>query len=161
MQTSLSAQAGTDKGNFQLLLAADGYAIVGGVAASQKAARAGAQRTVALARENGQDSLFNRVGGSLPLERLHFDIFVCTIIILLLLLIIALREEIETLRRRVIDSEDAAGRGRREADEHARVRGSMAQRLAREAEERAIWEQLAAENEAKALEIGGKIPAID
>ena len=64
-----------------------------------------------------------------------------------------LREEIEALRRRVVESEDAAGRARREAEEHARARESVEQRLAREAEERAIWEKLAAESESKTVEI--------
>src|SRR5437762_13562311 len=60
-----------------------------------------------------------------------------------------LREEIESLRRRVTESEDAASRARREAEDHARARESVEQKLAREAEERAIWERLAAESENK------------
>ena len=60
-----------------------------------------------------------------------------------------LQEEIESLRRRVAESEDAASRAKREAEEHARARESVEQRLAREAEERAIWEKLAAESESK------------
>ena len=39
----------------------------------------------------------------------------------------ALREEIETLRRRVVESEDAASRARRQAEEHARARESVEQ----------------------------------
>jgi type I restriction enzyme, R subunit len=44
-----------------------------------------------------------------------------------------LREEIEGLRRRLIESEDAASRARRQAEEHALARESIEQRLAREA----------------------------
>jgi type I restriction enzyme R subunit len=73
---------------------------------------------------------------------------------------VALREEIETLRRRVVESEDAAGRSQRQAEEHSRARESVEQRLAREAEERAIWEKLAAESETKALEIAARLAAL-
>src|ERR1700736_3469825 len=71
-----------------------------------------------------------------------------------------LREEIETLRRRVADSEDAASRARREAEEHARARESVEQKLAREAEERAIWEKLAAESESKTAEIASRLAVL-
>lgn len=73
---------------------------------------------------------------------------------------VPLREEIEALRRRVAESEDAAGRARREAEEHARARESVEQRLAREAEERAIWETLAAESESKTAEIAARLAAL-
>jgi type I restriction enzyme R subunit len=72
----------------------------------------------------------------------------------------ALREEIETLRRRVVESEDAASRAHRQAEEHARARESVEQRLAREAEERAIWEKLAAESESKTAEIAARLAAL-
>ena len=55
------------------------------------------------------------------------------------------KEEIEKLRRHVVEMEDAAERARREAEEHARARESAEDRLKKEAEERAIWEQLARE----------------
>jgi type I restriction enzyme R subunit len=71
-----------------------------------------------------------------------------------------LKEEIETLRRRVVESEDAASRARREAEDHARVRESVEQRLAREAEERAIWEKLAAESESRTVEIAARLAAL-
>jgi type I restriction enzyme R subunit len=71
-----------------------------------------------------------------------------------------LQDEIENLRRRIAESEDAAGRARREAEEHARARESVEQRLAREAEERAIWEKLAAETEGKMAEIAGRLAAV-
>src|SRR5579862_2218811 len=72
----------------------------------------------------------------------------------------ALAEEIDTLRRRVIESEDAAGRAQRLAEEHARARESVEQRFSREVEERAIWERLAAESETKALEIAARLAAL-
>lgn len=72
----------------------------------------------------------------------------------------ALREEIETLRRRVVESEDAASRAHRQAEEHARARESVKQRFAREAEERAIWEKLAAESESKMAEIAARLAAL-
>jgi type I restriction enzyme R subunit len=71
-----------------------------------------------------------------------------------------LREEIEALRRRVAESEDAASRAKREAEDHARARESVEQRLAREAEERAIWERLAAETESKMAEIASRLAAV-
>jgi type I restriction enzyme R subunit len=71
-----------------------------------------------------------------------------------------LREEIESLRRRVAESEDAASRARREAEDHARARESVEQKLAREAEERAIWERLAAESENKTAEIASRLAAL-
>jgi type I restriction enzyme, R subunit len=71
-----------------------------------------------------------------------------------------LREEIDSLRRRVAESEDAASRARRETEEHARARESVEQRLAREAEERAIWERLAAETESKMAEIATRLAAV-
>ncbi|ECI7719581.1 DUF4145 domain-containing protein, partial [Salmonella enterica subsp. enterica] len=61
----------------------------------------------------------------------------------------ALRAEIEALRQKVTDTEDAAAAARREADEHARARETVEERLRREAEERATWEQLAQETEAE------------
>jgi type I restriction enzyme R subunit len=71
-----------------------------------------------------------------------------------------LREEIEALRRRVVESEDAAGRAKGEAEDHARARESVEQRLAREAEERAIWEKLAAESESRTVEIAARLAAL-
>ena len=61
----------------------------------------------------------------------------------------SLKEEIESLRRRVAESEDAASRAQRKAEEHARARESAEDRLKREAEDRAIWEKLAQETEAE------------
>src|SRR5436190_9161999 len=71
-----------------------------------------------------------------------------------------LREEIESLRRRVAESEDAASRAKREAEEHARARESVEQKLAREVQERAIWEKLAAESESKTVEIASRLAAL-
>lgn len=57
-----------------------------------------------------------------------------------------LREEIEALRRKVAESEDAASRAHREAEEQARAREAVEERLQREALERAALEQRAQES---------------
>jgi type I restriction enzyme R subunit len=72
----------------------------------------------------------------------------------------ALRDEIESLRRQVLESEDAAARAKREAEEHIRARESVEQRLAREAEDRLIWEKLAQETENQKAEIAAKLSAL-
>ena len=72
----------------------------------------------------------------------------------------ALTEEIAALRRKVAESEDAAARARREAEEHARARESVEQRLAREAEERATWEKLAQEIDGERAEIAARLAAL-
>jgi type I restriction enzyme, R subunit len=71
-----------------------------------------------------------------------------------------LSEKIESLRRRVAESEDAASHAKRQAEEHARARESVEQRFEREAEERAIWERLAAESESKTVEIAKRLAAL-
>jgi type I restriction enzyme, R subunit len=71
-----------------------------------------------------------------------------------------LKAEIENLRRKVAESEDAAVLARREAEEHARARESVEQRLAREAEERAVWEQLAQDIENEKSEISARLAAL-
>jgi type I restriction enzyme R subunit len=71
-----------------------------------------------------------------------------------------LQEEIERLRRQVAATEDAVGLAQRRAEEHARARESVEQRLAREAKERAVWEKLAAESESKTLEIAARLAAL-
>ncbi len=71
-----------------------------------------------------------------------------------------LREEIEALRRKVVESEDAAAAARREAVEHARARETIGDRLRREAEERAAWEQLAQETEAEKMAIAAKLASL-
>jgi type I restriction enzyme R subunit len=65
----------------------------------------------------------------------------------------ALKEEIEALRRRVAQSEDAASSARREAEEHARAR-------AREGEERTVWEELAKEAEAEKARLIARFSAL-
>ena len=49
---------------------------------------------------------------------------------------------------------------RREAEEHARARESVEQRLAREAEERATWEKLAQEIDGERAEIAARLAAV-
>lgn len=71
-----------------------------------------------------------------------------------------LREEIQALRRRVAETEDAAARARREADEQLRARETVEERLKREADERATWEQLAQETEAEKVALTAKLAAL-
>jgi type I restriction enzyme R subunit len=73
---------------------------------------------------------------------------------------VSLKAEIEALQRKVVESESAAARARREAEEHARARESVEQRLRREAEERAVWEQLAQESQAEKNEIAARLSAL-
>lgn len=60
-----------------------------------------------------------------------------------------LRAEINLLRQKVAESEDDAAAARRHASEQGLARESAEERLKREAEERAAWEQLAQETEAQ------------
>jgi type I restriction enzyme R subunit len=73
---------------------------------------------------------------------------------------LALRQEIDTLRLKVAESEDVAARAQREAEEHAKARESYGQRLAREAEEKAVWEQLARESENEKAEIASRLATL-
>ena len=51
----------------------------------------------------------------------------------------SLRDEIEALRRKVVESLDAAAAARLHAEEQAQARESLEERLRREADERATW----------------------
>jgi len=73
---------------------------------------------------------------------------------------VALKAEIEALQRKVAESEDAATRARREAEEHAKARESIKQRLERESEERAAWEQLAQDTDAERVAIAARLAAV-
>lgn len=70
---------------------------------------------------------------------------------------IALRQEIEALQQKVAESESATTVARREAAEQTHARETVEDRLKREAEERATWEQLAQENEAEKAAIEQKL----
>lgn len=72
-----------------------------------------------------------------------------------------LKEEIEALKRRVAESEDAATRARQEAEGHARARESAEGRLRREAEERVVWQQLAEQVEAEKADIAARLAAMN
>jgi type I restriction enzyme R subunit len=72
----------------------------------------------------------------------------------------SLKAEIEALRRRVAETEDAASSSKREAEEHARARESAEARLRRETEERSIWEKLAQETEVDRNRIAGHLAAL-
>lgn len=72
----------------------------------------------------------------------------------------SLRQEIEALRQKMAETEDAAAAARREAEEHARARETVEERLRREAEDRAAWEQLAQESEAEKSAIAATLAAM-
>ncbi|MER9962164.1 type I restriction-modification system endonuclease [Mesorhizobium sp. M0045] len=71
-----------------------------------------------------------------------------------------LREEIEALRRKVAESEDAVAVARRETAEQIHVRETLEERLKREARERATWEQLAQESEAEKSALSAKLASL-
>lgn len=70
---------------------------------------------------------------------------------------IALREEIEALRRRVEETENAAGVAQRKAEAEALARETAEEKLKREAEERSVWERLAQETEGEKAELAAKL----
>jgi type I restriction enzyme R subunit len=72
----------------------------------------------------------------------------------------ALKEDIAALQRKVAESMDAASAARLHAEEQVRARESVEERLRREAEERATWEQLAQDSEAARIEIATKLAAL-
>lgn len=72
----------------------------------------------------------------------------------------ALKAEIESLQRQVIDSEDTAARARREAEEHAFARQDAEQRLRQLSEERAVWESMALDSEAEKNAIAQRLAAL-
>ncbi|TIP79481.1 MAG: DUF4145 domain-containing protein, partial [Mesorhizobium sp.] len=71
-----------------------------------------------------------------------------------------IRQEMEALRAKALQSEDAVAAARREAEEQARARETAEKSLRREAEERAVWEQLAQETEAAMAAIAAKLAAL-
>lgn len=71
-----------------------------------------------------------------------------------------LKAEIEALRHKLALTEDAAAAATRQAEEHARALEGFDDRLRREAEERAIWEQLAQESEAARQEVAKQLAAL-
>jgi type I restriction enzyme R subunit len=72
----------------------------------------------------------------------------------------ALKEEIAALRRKADESSEAAVAAQELADTQSRARETLEQQLRREAEERAIWEQLAHDTEAALAEMAAKLAAI-
>jgi type I restriction enzyme R subunit len=72
----------------------------------------------------------------------------------------ALRAEIQALRLKVVESEDAASRAMREVEEHARAREGVEQRLRGLAEERAVWEHLAQTAEAERNDVAARLSAL-
>jgi type I restriction enzyme R subunit len=71
-----------------------------------------------------------------------------------------LRIEIEALQKKLADSESAAEIATKAAEAEARERETLQQRLKREAEERAVWEQLAQEAEAAKAEIASRLASL-
>lgn len=62
---------------------------------------------------------------------------------------VALRTEIESLRRKISESDAAAGAARREAEQRGHALDDLKGRFQHMAEERAVWEQLAQDAETK------------
>lgn len=71
-----------------------------------------------------------------------------------------LREEIARLNQRLEESETGAAAARKLAEEAERKREDVQERLAREIEDRAAWEQLAQETDADRAELAAKLEAI-
>jgi type I restriction enzyme, R subunit len=65
----------------------------------------------------------------------------------------ALKEEVAALQRKIAELTEAAAGAKRQAEELSLAREILEERLQREAEERATWEQLARESEAARLEL--------
>ncbi|MER8857585.1 type I restriction-modification system endonuclease [Mesorhizobium sp. M0757] len=71
-----------------------------------------------------------------------------------------LRDEIEALRSKIADSENAVLSARREAEEQIHVRETLEERLSREADERLAWEQLAQESEAEKSALAARLASL-
>ncbi|WP_201860152.1 type I restriction-modification system endonuclease [Microvirga soli] len=72
----------------------------------------------------------------------------------------ALRAEIALLRQKMAETESAAEQARRAAEDEARARETLEERLKRESEERALWEKLAQETEASKAEVVAKLAEV-
>ncbi len=73
---------------------------------------------------------------------------------------VELRAEVEMLRAKLLASEDAAARVARGAEELRRANETADERLARERQERALWEQLAEEAERRKVQVEAELRAI-
>lgn len=71
----------------------------------------------------------------------------------------ALKGEVAALQRKIAELTDAAAAAEQQAEEQSRSRETAEERLRREAEERATWEQLALESEAARLELASRLAA--
>jgi type I restriction enzyme R subunit len=69
----------------------------------------------------------------------------------------ALKEEVAALQRKIAELTEAAAGAKRQAEELSFAREILEERLQREAEERATWEQLARESEAARLELTSRV----
>ncbi|NIE79654.1 type I restriction-modification system endonuclease [Asaia sp. As-1742] len=72
----------------------------------------------------------------------------------------ALREEIERLKRLVVDTEDNATRARLDAEAHAQAREALEIRYQREAEDRIAWERIAQDLDTEKAQIESKLVAL-
>jgi type I restriction enzyme R subunit len=72
-----------------------------------------------------------------------------------------LRAKIDALQRKIAEIEDTAALASRSAAEHASALESAEQRLRREAEERAVWENLAQELEAEKIQLTRRLAALE
>lgn len=73
---------------------------------------------------------------------------------------VTLRAEIAALRQKMAETESAAEQAKRVAEEEARARETLEERLRRESEDRALWERLAQETEASKVEVLAKLAEI-
>ena len=73
---------------------------------------------------------------------------------------VSLKEEIARLQRQVGESAETLAAVQRRAEQESRERESLAERLNREAEEKAVWEQLAQDNEAARIEMAAKLASV-
>jgi type I restriction enzyme R subunit len=72
----------------------------------------------------------------------------------------SLRADIAALRQKMAETESAAEQARRLAEAEAHARETLEDRLKRETEEKALWEQLAQETEAAKNEVAAKLASI-
>ncbi|MDA9544274.1 restriction endonuclease subunit R [Bradyrhizobium sp. CCBAU 45321] len=68
-----------------------------------------------------------------------------------------LRKEIDALRARVAETEEAAARAKAEVDAHLLARNSAEERSKKQEEDRQVWEQLAKEAEAEKLKLSAAL----
>jgi len=73
---------------------------------------------------------------------------------------LSLKDEIARLQRQVAENTEAMAAAQRRVEHESRERESLEERLRREAEEKAVWEQLAQDSEAARAEIAVRLAAV-